>query len=127
MRGSVRTATGLVLVLVIMFVGSLGLWIGTPVLWLWVGSQVQGATNSLGTAVGTMFAGAVATIALLVVLLAKLSDFYRANRVAAGGDDPGHLVLEGVLVTSAGVALVGFLTWFFLFSGASPVPLGFQI
>ncbi len=57
-------------------------------------------------------------------MLSKLSDVYRANQRAAGRDDPGHFVLEAVLVTSAGVALVAFLIWFFFFSGAEPLPIG---
>jgi hypothetical protein len=127
MRDILRTGTGAALVVLIMFIGSLVLWIGTPLLWLWVGSQVQGATSSLGAALGTMFVGVVVTIAVLASVLAKLSNVYRANCRARGHDDPGHFVLEGVLVVSAGFTLVAFVVWFFLFAGASPVPLGIQI
>ena len=115
--------TGTVLVVMIMFIGSFGLWIGTPLLWLWVGSQVQGATQSLGAAFATAFAGAVATVVVLASVLAKLSDVYRANREARGLDDTGHVVLEAVLVVSAGVTIAGFAIWFFLLSGANPVPV----
>jgi hypothetical protein len=127
MRAQLRTGTGALLVVLIMFIGSLGLWVGTPLLWLWVGSQIQGATASLGTALGVMFVGVIASIALVALLLAKLSDFYRANRLARGLNDPGHFVLEGVLVVSAGLTLVAFVIWFFLFAGSSPVPIGIQI
>src|SRR5436305_601825 len=102
MRDLLRTGTATALVVLIMFIGSLVLWIGTPLLWLWVGSQVQGATSSLGAALGTMFIGVIATIAVLASVLAKLSNVYRANCQARGNDDPGHSVLEGVLVVSAG-------------------------
>ncbi len=126
MRDLLRTGAGAVLVVLIMIIGSLGLWIGTPLLWLWIGSQIQGATASLGAALGAMFIGAVVTIALLAVVLAKISNVYRANRVARGMDDPGHFVLEGVLVVSAGLALAAFVVWFLFFAGASPVPIGIQ-
>ena len=122
-----RTGLGAMLVVLIMFIGTLVLWVGTPLLWLWVGSQVQGATSSLGAALGTMFVGVIATIALLASLLAKLSNVYRSNCVARGLDDPGHFVLEGVLVVSAGFTLAAFAVWFFFFAGASPVPLGIQV
>jgi len=118
---------GATLVLMIMVIGSLVLWIGTPLLWLWVGSQVQGATSSLGTALGVSFIGVVATIALLAALLAKLSDVYQANRRSRGLADTGHYVLETVLVVSAGLTLAAFVVWFFFFAGASPVPVGIQI
>ena len=127
MRELLRTGAGATLVLLIMFIGSLVLWIGTPLLWLWVGSQVQGATSSLGTALGVSFIGVVATIALLAAVLAKLSDVYRANRRTRGLDDTGHYVLEAVLVVSAGLTLVAFVVWFFFFAGASPVPVGIQV
>ncbi len=127
MRDLLRTGFGAVLVVLIMFIGSLVLWVGAPLLWLWVGSQIEGATSSLGAALGAAFFGVVATIALLAVVLARLSNVYRANRRARGLDDPGHFVLEGVLVVSAGVTLAGFVVWFFFFSGTSPVPIGIQL
>src|SRR5438067_518731 len=127
MRELLRTGLGAALVVLIMFIGSLGLWIGTPLLWLWIGSQVQGSTSSLGAALGTMFVGVIATIAVLASVPGKLSNVYRANCRARGRGDPGHYVLEGVLVVSAGFTLVAFVVWFFLFAGASPVPLGIQL
>jgi hypothetical protein len=126
-RRLLRTGAGATLVVLIMFIGSLVLWVGTPLLWLWLGSQVQGATDSLGAALGTMFFGAVATIAVLAALLGKLSNTYRANCLARGQDDPGHVVLEGVLVVSAGLTLAVFAVWFLFFAGANPVPVGINL
>src|SRR5437763_13617522 len=122
-----KTGAGAVLVVLIMFIGSLVLWIGTPLLWLWIGSQVQGATASLGAAIGTSFVGVVLTITLLASVLGKLSNVYRANCRSRGLADPGHVVLEGVLVVSAGFTLAAFVVWFFFFAGTSPVPIGIQI
>jgi len=127
MQQVLRTGTGAVLVLLIMFIGSLVLWVGTPLLWLWVGSQIEGHTESLGAAIGAMFIGVVVTIAALSSVLVWLSNVYRGNRRSRGMDDPGHLVLEGVLVVSAAITLVGFVIWFFLFAGASPVPIGINL
>jgi hypothetical protein len=127
MRGLLRTGTAAMLVVLIMFIGSLGLWVGTPVLWLWIGSQIQGATSSLGAAIGASFIGVVITIAVVASLLGRLSDVYRANCRARGIADPGHVVLEGVLVVSAGVTLVGFAVWFFFFAGTSPLPIGIHL
>ena len=96
-----------------------------PLLWLWVGSQIEGS-SSIGPAVGATFIGAVLTIIMLAVLLGKLSNVYRANRVARGLDDPGHFVLEVVLVVSASITLVVFVVWFFFFAGAEPLPVGIK-
>ena len=127
MQDLLRTGAGAVLVLLIMFIGSLVLWVGTPLLWLWIGSQIQGATSSLGAAIGSSFIGVVLTIALVASVLGKLSNVYRANCLSRGLDDPGHVVLEGVLVVSAALTLAAFVVWFFLFAGASPAPIGIQI
>ena len=43
---------------VIMVGASLLLWIGVPAGWLWIGSQVQGSTGNVGTAIAVMLIGA---------------------------------------------------------------------
>jgi hypothetical protein len=125
-RDLLRTGTGALLVVLIMLIGSLVLWVGAPLLWLWLGSQIEGATSSLGASIGAAFLGAVVTIVMVAAVLSKLSNVYRANRRARGFDDPGHFVLEVVLVVSAGVALVAFLVWFFFLAGAEPLPIGIK-
>jgi hypothetical protein len=127
MRALLRTGTGAVVLLAIMILGSIVLWVGTPLLWLWVGSQVQGTTQSLGSALAVAFVGVIITVALLASVLSRLSDIYRGNRMARGGEDPGHVVLEGVLVVSAGVTMAAFAIWFFFFAGAAPAPIGIQV
>ena len=127
MRQILMTGVGAVLVLAIMVIGSIVLWAGTPLAWLWIGSQIQGATQSLGAALAAAFVGVIVSILVLASLLTRLSDLYRDNRVARGLEDPGHVVLEGVLVISAGISLAAFTIWFFLFAGASPAPIGIQI
>jgi hypothetical protein len=127
MKGLLRSGAGALLVVAIMFIGSLGLWVGTPLLWLWVGSQIQGATQSLGTALAAAFFGVVLTVGVVASLLARLSDIYRANCLARGLDDPGHVVLEGVLVVSAGLTVAAFAVWFLFLAGTSPVPIGIHV
>jgi hypothetical protein len=127
MRRLLMTGAGAALVLAIMVIGSIVLWAGTPLAWLWIGAQIQGATQSLGTALAAAFAGVIVSILLLATLLARLSDLYRANCRARGLEDPGHVVLEGVLVVCAGISLAVFAVWFLLFAGAAPAPVGIQI
>ena len=127
MRPMLRTGAGALLVVAIMFIGSLGLWVGTPLLWLWVGSQVQGATQSLGTALAAAFFGVIFTVTVVASLLSRLSDVYRANCLARGLADPGHVMLEGVLVVSAGLTIAAFVIWFFFLAGTSPVPIGIHV
>ncbi len=110
-----------------MVVAAVVLWAGVPFGWLWVGSQVQAATGSLGLALVTMAAGVAVSIAVLLRLLGWLNLQHIHARERRGLETYGNVTLEGIMVTSAGFALVSFCIWFFLFSGSSPVPvnLGF--
>ena len=110
-----------------MVLAAIVLWAGVPFAWLWVGSQVQGSTDSLGLALLVMAAGVLASIAVLMRLLGWLNLQHIHARERRGLETYGNVTLEAVMVTSAGVALVSFCIWFFLFSGSSPVPvnLGF--
>lgn len=112
------------LVIAMMFAGGLVLWIGIPLAWLWIASQIQSATDSLGAAVGAALVGVVVSIVLMMPVLGWLNNKHRHLQIARGHDDTGHLVLEIVMVTSAGLAIVLFGAWFFLLSGSSPIPLG---
>ena len=105
----------------LMLIGCLFLWVGVPLGWLWIGSQVQGS-GSLGAALMVTMTGIIVSIAVLVVGLSWL------NRRHAELNERRHRrqrssALEVILVSSAGLAVVCFVVWFFLFAGASPLPL----
>ena len=118
-----RAGSSAFVMLAIMFVGSLGMWIGVPIGCLYVGSRVQDATNSVGVAmiamVGALIAGIVAIVPVLGFLNRKQADI----RAARGLDTYGRAPLEGVLVVSATIAIVGFGIWFFFFAGTAPIPV----
>lgn len=124
MRDLLRTGASGLLLVAIMLGGGVVLWVGVPVGWLYVGSHVQAATGSLGTALAVMFAGSVLSILVLVWLLGRLNALHQELRERRGLEDHGNTALEAVLTVSAGIALVGFGGWFFLFSGSSPLPGG---
>jgi hypothetical protein len=127
MREIFRTGAAALSAAAIMFIGSLGLWLGTPLLWLWIGSQVQGSTESVGLALLVMGAGVLVTVLAAARLLSRLSQVHRSMAIARGQDDPGHRMLESVMITTAGIAIVVFGVWFLLFAGASPMPLGMNL
>lgn len=105
----------------LMVVGCLFLWIGVPLGWLWIGSQVQ-ASASLGTALIATMLGIVVTVLVVVAVLGAINrrhiELRRARNRPAGGS-----ALEVIFVSSTGIAVVGFGIWFFGFAGASPLPL----
>ena len=112
------------LLVVIMFMGSLVLWVGVPVAWLWVGSQIQGS-STMAAAVGAMMIGMLVTIAVLIALLGWLNRKHVELQEARGANLPRNATtaLEHVMVASAVVAVICFFVWFFGFSGSSPIPL----
>jgi heme/copper-type cytochrome/quinol oxidase subunit 2 len=125
MRRRVLLASENALLLVaMMLLGSLVLWIGVPVGWLWIGSRLE-PVSSLATAVGTMMIGMLLTIAGLVTFLAWLNRKHVELQEARGAYRAETTALELVLVASAAFAVIGFAVWFFGFSGSSPIP--FQI
>src|SRR5919201_4886087 len=98
MRDLLRSGEDALVVALIMLVGSLVMWIGVPLGWLWIASRVTAATGSLGTGLAAAMFGVPVTLALMVRLLTWLSNLHRSLRVARGLDDMGHVLLEGVLV-----------------------------
>ena len=105
-----------------MLAGCLVLWIGIPLAWLWIGSQVQSPAG-LGTALIVTMAGTIVSIVAIVLALGWLNRRHlelqqRRNRPLGRSS-----ALEVILVSSAGVAVLAFGVWFFGFAGASPVPL----
>lgn len=122
LRQIVLISESAILLVVIMFVGSLALWVGVPLAWLWIGSQIQAETGSLGVALLAMMVGMIVTIATLVTLLGWLNRKHVELQELRGRDVHGSTALEQVLVGSAALAVIGFGVWFFGFSGSAPLP-----
>jgi hypothetical protein len=122
-RRTLLASESAALLVAIMFFGSLVLWLGVPVVWLWIGSLVQAETGSVGNAILAMMCGMAVTIGVLVAFLSWLNRRHVEVRATLGRDVSGTTALEHVLVASAALALVGFVVWFFGFSGSEPIPL----
>src|SRR4051794_10823278 len=103
MRDLARSGASAGLVLAIMFGGSLLLWVGVPLAWIYVGGQVQGSTGSVGQALLVVLIGAPVTIILLARGLAWLNFKHRELRAAAGHSTDRN-ALELVVAVSAVVA-----------------------
>ena len=120
MKNLLRTGGSGVLLILIMLGGGLVLWVGVPVGWLYIGSQVQGKTGSVGAAMGAMFLGSLASIAVIVMGLGWLNRKHIDLREARGLESHGQTALEAVMTVSAVVAVVGFGVWFFVIEGPGP-------
>ncbi len=121
-----------------MAVGSVVLWLGIPVGWLWLGSMLQADSQQTGFGPYMLvIAGIVVSAVLMAKLLAKLNRIYGAvigaepvvrvrmpwHRSMRGEDDSRlpRSVLDVVMVCSVSAALMVFGIWFFFFAG-SPLP-----
>jgi F0F1-type ATP synthase membrane subunit c/vacuolar-type H+-ATPase subunit K len=121
-----------------MAVGSVLLWLGIPVGWLWVGSMVQSDSQQAGFGPYMLVIfGIVVSAILMAKLLAKLNRVYGTvsgaaplvkvrmpwHRSMRGEDDSRQprTMLDVVMVCSVSVALTIFGIWFAFFAG-SPLP-----
>jgi hypothetical protein len=109
--------------LLLMLGGCLVLWVGVPLGWLWVGSQIQGSA-SLATALMVTMTGIVFSIFAVMAVLGWLNREHARIQEARNRPTSETGALELIMVASAGIAVVGFGIWFFVFAGTAPVPLG---
>ena len=129
-------------IVVVMALGSVGLWIANPLLWLWITAHLQSTSPSMGP-YALMLLGITLTAVALGKGLAALNRLYGRVRGTAptmtvimpwrrslrGGrslakETDGRLpvsVLDVVMVISVTVAAIALLVWFIV---AEPAPPG---
>jgi hypothetical protein len=120
----------------LMVLGALMLWIGSPVVWLWIGSQVT-TSHQAGMGpymlVGT---GILVSTVLVALCLARINRLYehvsgqaatvrvRLPWLRSLRDERAPVtritVLDLILVSTAVTAIITASVWFFLFAG-SPI------
>jgi hypothetical protein len=132
MGSAIGRGAGSAVLVLLMAVGSVLMWIGVPVFWLWLASQIAASSQpSLGLYL-MVLVGIGVTMALLGRLLSILNRLHMAmtGRIpqrrqetvwlkSMRGDAAAqrdHGVLATVMAISVGVALVCLATWFFLFA-----------
>ena len=116
-----RGGASALLAVAMMVIGGLMMWVGVPAGWLWVGSQIQaGGSDKIGTAIFVMMIGVLVSVLLLAKLLVRLNMWQESLREASGRPQRDTSLLERVLVVTAGLAVVAFGVWFFIFTGPGP-------
>jgi ketosteroid isomerase-like protein len=98
----------------------LTLWGPQPAVWLWVGSQVNHQTDSLMAGLLAAFFGAVLTMGGTITFAAWLDRVWRRVRSPGGFEQEG--ILNGILVTSAVIAVPCFLVWWLVIEGPGDAP-----
>jgi hypothetical protein len=120
---------------IVMALGSVVVWLASPLAWLWVASQMTESTQpSLGPYL-LVLVGVVLTAVVVGKLLGMVNRLHmrvtghapdkreaaKWNRSMRGERAPVHDrgVLEQVMAVSVSCALVLFAIWFFVFAGSS--------
>jgi hypothetical protein len=120
----------------LMVLGALTLWIGSPVIWLWIGSQVT-ESQQAGMGPYMLVGGGILVSTVLVALfLARVNRLYeqvsgqrttvtfRLAWLRSLRDERAQAtritVLDLILVSTAVTAIITAGVWFFLFAG-SPI------
>ena len=123
----------------LMAIGSVVLWIGVPLGWIWLASNIVDSSEPSMTPYVMVLVGIPLTMVVVGKGLSQLNRVYGEvtgttptvrvvlpwHRSMRGERDAGHprTVLDVVMVCSVAVALVLFVLWFFLFAGSSiPTP-----
>ena len=131
----VTNRTGAALLIAVMVAGSLLMWIGAPLFWLWLGSQLQsGSQPTLGPYI-LVLVGVIVSMVVLGKLLSALDRLYARvmhrdtavrvrmpwHRSMRGERTSGRptRVVDVVMVASVSSALLLFGAWFFLLAGSS--------
>lgn len=116
---SIPTTAGTIAVGLIELLLCLSIFGPQPLAWLWVGSQVDFATDSLMAGMATAFIGSVVTICATVWIARRIEAFW----VGRNPEAPwlgGRGLFETALVLATILALVGFVFWFFIIAGPGP-------
>ena len=136
MRRPIRGTAGL-FVVGAMVIAALSMWTVVPLGWIWVGSRISDTQEPSGGPYMLVFVGIVISILVLSWLLGRLNRLYVriTGSTAIANVRPawmkgmtessiqgrGATVMETVVVTSVGLALLGMVVWFFFLAG-SPLP-----
>jgi hypothetical protein len=132
MGTTIGRGAGSALLVLLMGIGSVLMWIGVPVLWLWIGSKIADSSQPSFGLYLLILAGIVLTMAAVGKLLGLLNRVHmtltgripqrreqtvwlksmRGDRTATRE----HGVLATVMAVSVGIALVLFGAWFLLFA-----------
>jgi hypothetical protein len=122
----------------LMILGALMLWIGNPVIWLWLGSQMTSSQQGRMGPYMLVAGGILLSTVLVAVGLARLDRLYqsvsghtptvrvrlpwlRSLRDERQASSREMTVLDFIVVTTAISAITAGGVWFLLFAG-SPLP-----
>jgi hypothetical protein len=144
MKAGIGTRAALI---ALMVVGSVGIWIGNPMLWLWITARLQSTQATMGP-YALMLLGITLTAVVMGKGLSWLNRLYgrvtgtdstvrvivpwrQSLRDARHGSSPrdedGRVpvnLLDVVMVVSVAIAVIALVLWFAIVQPAPPLPGG---
>jgi hypothetical protein len=131
----------------LMVAGSLALWIGDPVFWMWVTARLQSGTQATMGPYALMIVGITLTAVAIGKALARLNRYYgevtgtaatvriilpwrkslRDARHGGAGDEDARVpvsLLDVVMVIAVVIAVIALALWFIIVQPAPPLPGG---
>lgn len=115
-----------------MFVGSIGMWLGAPALWLWLAGRGSAVSQTAMGSLVLILIGIPVTMIGIGKLLARVDNRYTArfgrgqglndrarwlHGVRGDGQEPS--MLDKIMVASIGLLFLLLAIWFVFFSGGS--------
>ena len=95
------------------------LWGPQPAGWLWIGSQIFHATDSVSLGILVAFVGMLATIFATISIAMRLDRVWKLVRRASGHEQEKG-ALERMFVISMVIAGSAFFVWFLIIHGPGP-------
>ena len=109
-------AVGLVVAMVLV---NLTYWGPLPAGWLWIASQIQWRTDSIGLAILVAFLGLIGTLMGILVILRRLDQTWILVRRAAGYDQRDGIISR-VFATTCVIGTSAFMFWLIILHGPAP-------
>jgi hypothetical protein len=145
-RGGASAATRAGLI-GLMLVGSLALWVGDPVLWLWITARLQSGTQASMGPYALMILGITLTAVAIGKALSRLNRLYgkvtgtaptvrivlpwrrsvRDARHGGASDEDARVavtLLDVIMVVAVLIAVAALAAWFLIVHPAPPLPGG---
>lgn len=90
-----------------------------PLLWLWIGSQVDYLTGYVTAGISTVMLGCLASLMLTMAAAKRVDHGWKLVRRAAGHRQERG-ALERIFAACVGIAALAFTIWFLLIQGPGP-------
>ena len=120
-RGRRAASAASLLLLVLEAIGTVLMWVPIPLAWFWIGARVYDVTGSIFADGVVVLGGFLATVILVMQVLARIDRAWVDLRRKAGHEQREG-ALNQVVVASATFGIIGFWVWFHIIEKGFVIP-----